>query len=419
MNNLLKGRNMKLILCVIFLLVNVKDVNATTYYVATNGSDNNNCTAESTPCASLQGALWKRTAPGGDTIYIKNGIYYKTSGNFAQTEFGGTGESSRLIITNFPQHKPILDGSGAMGNGICLGCSLSNSTKKISFVTVSGLEIRNMKYAGVKYIHMDHLTIDRNHIHHNGTQGILGGGTRITINANHIYRNGRFEECATYPNGGGPTGHSVCNQDHGIYAAGTYTNITNNLIYSNLWSGIQVAGYPYVAGQTPSPDYGGARYWNVTNNTIALNNGPGIIVWQVDATNNTFANNLFYHTVSKIGYAINFYDCGGGHIVKNNLFSAPNNPNPISGYAGNYTQSGSINTPDAKLENPTLLDFRIKFDSPARNKGLPQDLNTLPTLSKDFVGVARPQDGVIDIGAYEFLSSTATKPAPPKNLRVN
>jgi hypothetical protein len=57
--------------------------------------------------------------------------------------------------------------------------------------------------------------------------------------------------------------------------------------------------------------------------------------------------------------------------------------------------------------NPTGTgDYRLQSTSPAIDKGT---LTSAPTT--DFLGVARPQGGAVDIGAYEMGSTTTTTTA--------
>ncbi|MGB7540918.1 MAG: choice-of-anchor Q domain-containing protein, partial [Burkholderiales bacterium] len=59
---------------------------------------------------------------------------------------------------------------------------------------------------------------------------------------------------------------------------------------------------------------------------------------------------------------------------------------------------------DPRFVNPSAGDFRLRASSPAINRGS-SSVNDVVTT--DFDGIARPQGGGYDIGAFEFI-----RPAP-------
>ena len=86
----------------------------------------------------------------------------------------------------------------------------------------------------------------------------------------------------------------------------------------------------------------------------------------------------------------NFVGEGAGIAQSNNLFGI--DPLFVNAYDGN---------------------FQVKADSPAVNKGV-----SLAIVTTDFAGVARPQGGAPDIGAYEYNGSSSTPPAAPTSFRI-
>ncbi len=112
--------------------------------------------------------------------------------------------------------------------------------KAMGYITIEGFEVRN-GWNGIKFYNLHNSSLNRNWIHHNEAQGILGqGGHHVVFDRNRVNHNGNFVGCA---NGKLTSiGTSVCNQDHGFYMAGNYYQISNNLIYANLAFGIQVNG---------------------------------------------------------------------------------------------------------------------------------------------------------------------------------
>jgi hypothetical protein len=58
-----------------------------------------------------------------------------------------------------------------------------------------------------------------------------------------------------------------------------------------------------------------------------------------------------------------------------------------------------LSTTNPKFVSPTAGNFHLQSDSPAINTG-----TTIPNVTDDFDGIARPQGAGYDIGAYEYSS---------------
>ena len=110
----------------------------------------------------------------------------------------------------------------------------------------------------------------------------------------------------------------------------------------------------------------------------------------------TFQNNIFVTGNRPFSY-INPSAAAWTH--KNNIYWRTDNNQSI-GIALNTSQ-GEKNT-DPQFENMAGKDLRLKSTSPARDAGLSTGLSVT-----DFAGNAVA--GIVDIGAYEYLS-TAIKP---------
>ena len=395
-------------------------VHSATYYVATTGNDG---------ASGSSAAPWRTVAyaaermVGGDTTYVKGGVYNETRG----VRFSRSGTASAPIkLLNVPGESPVVDFGVTDSNRVTYMMLLQNAAghnREIGWITIEGFEIRR-GYVGIKLYSAHDITIRRNWIHDALTQGILGNGKNVVVDRNRINRNGNFIACAR----GDLTssGTSMCNQDHGIYTHGTNWAITNNLIYNNLAFGLQVAAsYTYKPEAYASEEYTGARGWIIANNTFAYNdNRAGITLWG-PAVNPRIENNIFYENCvqnpSKCGYVqgVNISDTVRGASFKNNIFYASGSgallPYTADRTEGlHYTQSGNlINTSNPAFVNggnnalPTSPDFRLTAQSPAINKGLNLYGDGVRT---DLIGVARPQSGAFEIGAYEYGGTT---PPPP------
>jgi parallel beta-helix repeat protein len=385
---------------------------ATTYYVDRNlpGSDSYNGTSVTTPFLTIPKCVAVAINPG-DTCLVKNGKYPEP---VRMVRSGTAGKP--ITVANYPGHTPHLAMSGytTSSNRFEIASNVSRTTP-ISWIVVQGLTISGA-YFGIVLTNADNIVLRQNTLFDN-QQGILGNGYNFIIDRNRVYHNGKFVECAT-------TNPGSCNKDHGMYLSGTYITITNNLVYDNLFSGIQVAGYPFDPTQHPAPSYTGASNWLVANNTFAYQRyGPGIMVWQSGSTNDRFENNIFYENGilggSGMAQGIAFYNCGGEHIVRNNVMYGQKSLAGITGSTSLYTASdNAVNVNNPKMRNapPTLPaspDFSLQPDSPAIDKGLAQSI-----IKGDFVGALRPQGSGFDIGAYEGASQSGTAPSPPRNLTI-
>lgn len=221
----------------------------------------------------------------------------------------------------------------------------------------------------------------------NGGGGIVmewfyGGSAQQCIN-NIIYRIGS---------------QSVRNNTvHGIYVASANAKAVGNLVYACSSAGIQT----WHSGN--APEY--------ANNTI-FNCNQGLIVGAGDApggvTNNgaRVYNNIVVHCdttgIDEEGAT------GSNNLYVNNLvWSCGTNWALLTG-----SQSGSINA-DPQFVNYITSgggDYTLKGTSPALNAGV-SGIATSPAVTAptvDLAGNARPLGTAIDIGAFEYVSSTVT-----------
>jgi hypothetical protein len=123
-------------LLIVIILTSVVQIKlyASVYYASPGGTGTG--TFDS-PC-SFSSGLTKLTA-GGDTLYLRGGIYYLT----AKVSINKTGlPTARIAIMAYPGEKPILDFSGEPYSSSNPGISLSAAS---SYMHIKGLIIR---YAG-------------------------------------------------------------------------------------------------------------------------------------------------------------------------------------------------------------------------------------------------------------------------------
>lgn len=394
-------------------------VHATTYYVATDGKDSAVGT-QSAPWRTIAHAVSEMDA--GDTTYVKGGVY-----NEGLIRFRRSGTASAPIrLLAAPGVSPEID-FGVTGSGrdfrMILIQNSAGERFEIGHISIEGFEIRR-GLNGIKMYSAHDITIRRNWIHDNQSQGILGDGKNVLVDRNTINQNGNLLTCKS------------CNKDHGIYASGTKWVIINNLIYGNQAYGIQIAGYPwctdgqcYGGGSKYKADasYSGASDWLIANNTIAYQNyRGGIVLWMADTKNIKIINNIFYENSQKLNnrdvHGVDFLGAGSGHVIQNNIFHASGSGG--TGMFGSsaregvhYSQSANVNrSPQfvgADATMPGKPNFALAATSPAINMG-----QSLPATRVSFNNVSRP-NGAYDVGAYEYGSGSSLQvPTAPSGFDV-
>lgn len=241
-------------------------------------------------------------------------------------------------VENWPNYGVCFDGAGAtngetfnevLDSEIHDNGSGTDQTNGHAFYVTSGENLfdGNLIYNNLGYGF---------HLYDNSGPKIIN---RNIIRNNKIYANGRNSSTTSY----------------GIVIAwGTNNQIYNNLIYDNLYGGVQ--------------DYTGAETTKYYNNTI---------------------------TGNVRGFDLQFYSSGAtltNNIVYNNSSA------DITDFGGTGTPTQTTNL----TSNPTFVnagadDYHLQAGSAARNTG-----TTVATVATDYDGVARPQGAFYDIGAYEY-----------------
>jgi len=378
------------------------NVNAASYYVATTGSDGNTCTqarSTSTPKRTISNAVGCLVA--GDTLYIRQGTYSGIDNNSTFIP-SGTSWTNLVTISGYPGEQVVLSGGSTehganitrtgtqyisfenlIFDGFYQSISLANTVHHIRF---KDIEAKNTTLHCVQVGKDSHYNWFIGGKYHNcgpsttsGSQGTYGF---YVSSSNNI-----FENLEVYDNAGFGfhfyyTGCSNCVNNNIvrnsivynssfcgiIFSSGTNNIASNNILRNNTWSGLCI-------------NYNSVSNTKAYNNTIYGNGNPGIELQ--GSVNAVIKNNIIYQN--------------GGVIAE-------------------YSTSGTIQsnnlTTDPKFVNAAGGNFRVQSASPSINAG-----TALAEVATDFDGVARPQGGAYDIGAFEYLSGGSTLPAP-SNLAV-
>ncbi len=436
----------KKIVTILLLLLVKFNIQANVYYVATNGNDINSGT-ETLPWKTIQKAA--NTLIAGDTALIKSGTYNE------RVIIQNSGSPNNFIVfSNYQNDNVIVD-----GNGISWG-STWNGLFDISgknYIQVEGLTVMNADYGGIWVENSDQIVIRNNYTYNSFSSGIgVWYSSNITIENNEVELacNDGEQECITiansnnceisknnvHDNGLGTEGgegidikegsHDVnvfqnevhhLNNRLGIYAdawdlhtyninffqnrvhhcseagiavasenGGLIENVIiyNNIVYNNKYDGIELGAWSDIGftGVKPIKDV------TIINNTC-YNNGAydngwayGINIDNPDAQNVIIRNNICSENSAQIA----IQQIGLGGVVDHNLIF------------GNNTASGTLTGSDSIIGDPLFInpiqnDFHLMFNSPAIDTG-----SSINAPNFDFDSLPRPNNGSIDVGAYEF-----------------
>jgi hypothetical protein len=416
--------NQAIAVCILasFLLPTIT-VHATTYYVATTGSDANTCVQAQTTSRP------KQTIPagvaclsGGDTLIIKAGTYI----NQEITNPPAGSASAFTIIKGDPTGtRPVLVPDGTT-NQRGFYCSKGESCHFIEIryieVTKALNSVKLYGDATVGYPHhvslidnIFHDTLNTNVLIHSSPSGFIGGDH--LIQGNTFYRTGSGRP--DYPPGHNTiynTGnrsiiernvfHNLAN-GIGIWASGlTVQNviIRNNVFYeigrsnTDTW---QQGNGSFTAVHISVPGGGHKIYNNIVYNSGDDSRFIAFKVWRSTPTDiNEFYNNTVYDIKNPDAHSFWVQATTGMHIIKNNIAF-------LGGTAITGGMQSNNLTTDPLFKDPAKANFSLRGTSPAIDAGVP----TVPT---DFAGTPRPQGAGYDIGAYEAGAGDA--PMAPKGL---
>lgn len=347
-------------------------------YVATTGSDSNPGT-QTRPFKTILKA--SAVAKPGTTVHVAPGNY---PGGIS-TSKSGTASARIIYQSDVKWGAKIVPAVNSTRD-----VAWRNSGK---YVDIVGFDVNGSNYqGGTKWRIGLSTSGDRSVIRSNRvrylaqdqcTPGVGGAG----ISTGSAFWGARTDVLDNIVHDVGPKYVSEtqkCLYIQGIYFQ-TEGSVKNNVAYNNGYAGIALSHDVYNA--------------DVVNNT-AVNNGTGIHmngsgfyrnpyqkIDYMNISNNLLANNK--------RYAIRVVLNVGTHNTYTNNLSYNNALGSLSGRI--TTSSGTI-VANPQFVNLAANDFRLKSTSPAINKGL--STYAPPT---DILGVARPQGGRDDIGAYEFV----------------
>lgn len=374
----------------------------TTYYVATNGSDNDPG-SESQPFRTIQRAA--NVVNPGDTVIVQDGTYTGTnmcSGNNAVVCLG-RGGTALANITFKSEHRwgAKIDGQGVNNEGWYFLAAAN-------YVRIEGFDVYGINAIApdggasgfALYSGGHHAEIVGNNIHNignictdttKGQNGIFIQQPNVTVEKNLIHDIGRF---APDENGCRPLTAYYQNHDHGIYTNGNvdsssipganYATVKNNIFY-NIKRGWAMQLYP-----------GSLVGLSILNNTFAFANPyrDGHILIDAKLSATLIQNNIFFQPTN-VAVRIPNSPLMVSVVVSNNLTTTPD---VVTRTLIGMVVAGNWLSTDPQLANTTVFpyDFKPNLSSSAVDGGI-----LITSVINDYDGVLRPQGLGYDIGAHE------------------
>jgi len=406
-----------------------------TYYVATNGSDNNPGT-QALPWLTLQKAV--DTIASGDTILVQPGTYVG-----CRIRYSGAAGSPKTLKAN---GAVLINAPGTLCRRPSDIEIISDDfgTTPTSYWVIDGFEVINSPKWGIDGITPYNITVQNNTVHNNGTSGTFTGIHQGFCN-NALVQNNT----------------SYSNSEHGLYCCNSADNgvARANLLYSNGSEGMHMNGDAKQGGDGIMTGWvvEKNKAWNNTNhgfdgdsveyttwkNNLAYDNGSkGLNIYNVDGKTNARYDKVYNNTfVTKPGayMPLTFLKGraktgGNNNAVQNNILYSADYTNTMRGSMGyvstwmstftsdynilidrlgvddnrnTYTLAQwrttygkdmhSINCFDLNVlfNNAAGKDFHLKAGSPAVDAG-----TTLTEVTDDLDGLARTAP--YDIGCYKY-----------------
>ena len=445
-------------------LLFVGTLQATTYYVRTDGNDNNDGKADSAGRAFRNVQKGLGTMRGGDVLIIGNGTYYFNS-RFDFNDKSGTA-SRRTVIKAKNRWGAKIIGQGQWG---------ILQINRSSYLTVQGLDIRHQypndyarnKGTGLESFDSDYVTFRENYVRDCGCGGIsFREGDYGVIERNVTRDNAKTSEYNC-------SGISIYQPEQLNNNSGFHLIVRQNVSFENE------CNQPFTPGGFDRPTDGNGIILDdfnntqrsgfaaykagtlVENNLVFNNGGAGIKVFETD--NATIRHNTAWHNsrilrnytgtpgdisvtyspglfniYNNVSVSLNDGRCsaleyintpGYGYMNRQHNLLVGNirmpGDNTKWGQGGDKT-AGRGSQDYAKFANATTsiggfssvnnFDqyFRLKSNSPGNNAGK----NNVAS-GKDLENQNRPQNGTVEMGCYEGTTGTGTPPPPTNSTNNN
>lgn len=426
-------------------LVLAAHAEATTFYVSKSGNDSNSCTtAQSTTLANEKLSITAGIAclASGDTLLVRTGTYNEVFMN-PSISSGSAGAYTRIAAfpgTSSPSERdPSLAGPPAGWDAVWV--TPSSGTGAASYVwyfqanqqylEIDGINTNGLDAEyGVFKVDSAGAGFNPHHIRYKNAEIQYGSNNPAGVSNAFLYS--ALENTQSFI-GGNESINLNIHADVGGVQSGNVIGYTHYIVSSdNVVAGCNLHHSGSSAVQVNN-DHGSRAQRNIIRNNwihdilLAYNNSGFFAYWGIITDvddDTTIYNNVLWN----IGLA------GGNQLIGMNIFSSVrtlvynntlygiNSGNDIGIYVGtsssgtvtrnniaynfntDYSPSSGSATEDHNLfANPGFVnaaghDFRLaSTGSGAYNTGL-----FIALVATDVLGLARPQGGTYDMGAYEF-----------------
>ena len=350
-----------------------------TYYVNTNGNDQNNGTSPSTPWRTI-GKVNASTFSPGDQILFGGGQTF--SGNLIATSngsssayiryasYGGSkakisaGSGTGIYIYNkayvWVDNLVVTGGwnetsqSGNIGRGICFRADTTASTK-LGYCQVSNCDVGYFDTAGIDFGSTTRDTTQcgfskiiaiNNSVHNNGMSGIHCGGP-YTVGTTYAFDSAYIAYNTVFHNFGLRAADTAHSGDGIVLSDCAAGKIEYNTAYNNGWYNSNNRGGPvgiwcwdsknlvfqyneaYDNGSGTNKDGGGFDLDGGATNCIMQynyshnNKGPGFLIWEFGNIRTSNANNIIRYNISENDGSNPAYGSVhiGGNVTGNKIYN--------------------------------------------------------------------------------------------------
>ena len=435
-----------ILLSLVLCLFALGSLQATTYYVRTDGNDSNAGTGNSSNMAwrTIDHAFTQ--LQGSDILYIADGTY--EVGELVLRNVHGTASNpTKIISINKWGAKITLAGAPLWGNTL--------EVFNCSYLEIDGLEVYGVSPnlgTGIQASETSHhITIKNCYVHDCGCGGISGRGSDyITIEGNIARDNAKRSEWNC-------SGISLFLAREHDQNAGYHNIIRGNIAFENECT------LPFAPGgfdtptdgngiiidlfsnyiNDPEGQPGGYNQKTLIENNLSFNNGGrGVHVFHSD--NVTVRNNTTWHNMYIISnytewsadleffesynssmynnitvqrtdlphHALRAYNFTGGSEIFNNIIVGKKNFYPQSPNESNNQTQDISNQDYVKFNNATtnvsfnsFEDFENYFGLQSTSPAIDMALSS-QAPANDLFGTTRPQGANDDIGAIEYVGSS-------------
>ncbi len=360
---------------------------AQVYYMATNGTNNNDGKSIGAPFAQL--TQFCAVMQPGDTLQLRGGTYADCWGT-GDGFFNKSGTAQAWItITNYQNEMPILDGSSTNSPSVCIYTHKDKNSNGVRYIRIQNLVFQNWTASAIdmgggyadsnnSQVNAEYWDVRNNIIDQCGRSGIDFRFSRnITCEYNLVGRTGWNASTGSWSSNINLWrmigGNNIINGNVAYHAVDV-----NSAYYSD--------GNGFILDLSATDGRNGAC--TVTNNILAYNGGAGIAI--TESKNATCINNTLYENGQDPNYDYKgkgfvLYGVGDNFNFANNLVYQSSGTGMFWGYDANWNErtrssypgstfdnnnaSGYTGYADAKFANGPGFDFVLQTGSPAIDSG--------------------------------------------------